>query len=88
MTIGFPNRSRSYDAEHRCIRFWGHDSTMEVTFQLDQGALLKLMPATGAAESALLAAFDKARDRIIEVAMRAYLPRQQSRFYILSAADF
>jgi hypothetical protein len=59
-----------------------------VTFLLDLEALLKLMPATGAAEAAILAAFDKAWDRIVEVAMRTYMPRQQSRFYVLSAGDF
>ena len=24
MTLGFPNPSRSFDAEHRRIRFWSH----------------------------------------------------------------
>ena len=88
MTLGFPNRSRSYDPEHRRIRFWGHDASLEVTFLLDQDALLKLAPATGAAESAILAAFDKARERILEVAGRIYTPRQRRSFYVLSAADF
>jgi hypothetical protein len=88
MTLGFPNRSRSYDAEHRRIRFWGHDAALEVTFLLDQDALPKLMPATGAAEAAILSAFDRARDRIMEVALRVYTTRQRQSFYILSAADF
>jgi hypothetical protein len=25
MAISFPNRSRSYDATRRAVRFWGHD---------------------------------------------------------------
>jgi hypothetical protein len=88
MTLGFPNQSRSYDSEHRRIRFWGHDAALEVTFLLDQDALLKLMPATGPAEAAILAAFDKARGRILEAAARVYTPRQRRSFYVLSAADF
>ncbi len=88
MTLGFPNRSRSYDPEHRRIRFWGHDASREVTFLLDQDALMKIMPATDAAETSILAAFDRARDRIFEVAGRVYTPRQRQSFYVLSAADF
>lgn len=88
MGLGFPNPSRSFDPEHRRIRFWGHDAALEVMFLLDQDALLKLVPATSTAESALLAAFDKARDRILEVAGRLYVPRQRRSFYLLSAADF
>lgn len=88
MTLGFPNPSRSYDPEHRRIRFWGHDGSQEVSFLLDQDALLKLMPATGSAEAAILAAFDTARDRILEAAGRAYTPRQRQSFYVLSTANF
>lgn len=88
MTIGFPNRSRSYDADHGRIRFWGHDRTVEVTFLLDRSALLKLVPSAEGTEASLLAAFDKARERVLEAAMRVYLPRQNERFYVLSDKDF
>jgi hypothetical protein len=88
MTIGFPNRSRSYDADHDRIRFWGHDRTVEVTFLLDRSALQKLVPSAESSESSLLAAFDRVRDRILDAAMRAYLPRQNERFYVLSEKDF
>jgi hypothetical protein len=88
MTLAFPNRSRSYDPEHRRIRFWGHDASVEVTFLIDQDALLKLAPATGSAEAAILSAFDKVRERILEAAARIYAPKQRRSFYVLSAADF
>ncbi|MGC2824133.1 MAG: DUF1488 family protein, partial [Pseudolabrys sp.] len=29
MAITFPNRSRSYDATRRAVRFWGYDRSME-----------------------------------------------------------
>lgn len=88
MTLSFPNRSRSYDPEGRRIRFWGYDSAFEVPFFLEEGALFKLHPRTTNAEAAILAAFDAARDRIIEAAARIYAPRQRRSFYVLSEADF
>jgi Protein of unknown function (DUF1488) len=32
MALNFPNRSRSYDATRRAVRFWGHDGPMEAAF--------------------------------------------------------
>ena len=88
MTLSFPNRSRSYDAEGRRVRFWGYDSAFEVPFFLEQDALVKLGPSTQDVEAAILAAFYMARDRIIEAAGRVYAPRQRRSHYVLSAADF
>lgn len=88
MALGFPNRSRSYDAEHRRVRFWGHDSAIEVHFLLEQDALIKLVPSTEGAEAAILAAFDAMRDRVLDVARRVYTRRDRQNFYVLSAADF
>jgi len=88
MALNFPHPSRSYDADRHRIRFWGHDDAMEVSFFLDESALFKLYPRTTNAEAGILAAFDTARDRILEVASKVYAPRQRRSFYVLAAADF
>jgi hypothetical protein len=88
MSIGFPNPSRSYDADHHRVRFWGHDDALEVSFFVEETALFKIAPKTPNAESSILAAFDAARDRIMAVAAKVYSPAQRRRFYVLAAADF
>ena len=88
MSLSFPNLSRSYDASRRRIRFWGHDSAVEVPFFLDENAIFVLFPATKNNEAGILAAFDAARDRIFAVAARVYAPGQHRSFYNLSGSDF
>ena len=88
MTLSFPNRSRSYDAEAHRVRFWGYDRAFEVPFFVDETALFKLRPQTERIEAAILAAFDATRERIIEVAARMYQPRQRGTHYFLAATDF
>ena len=88
MALNFPNVSRSYDAPGNRIRFWGYDGALEVPFFLEVSALLRLYPETPNVESRILAAFDAAKDRIIEAAGRVYSPRRRGTFYVLAAADF
>ena len=85
--LGFPNQSRSYQATTDRISFWGHDGASEVAFFLGADALFRLYPRTGRGEAAILAAFDAARERIHEVAGRAYAGSQR-RFYVLGADSF
>jgi len=59
-----------------------------IAFFLDDGAIFKLAPRTPDAESGILSAFDAARDRIMEVAAKAYAHSRTQRFYLLAAADF
>lgn len=86
MTLNFPNSSRVYDETRRCIRFWGHDSAMEISFQIDEDALQRIGPAQQG-ETAMLRVFDRNRDRIERAAQTAYSRRRQS-YHRLSAADF
>jgi hypothetical protein len=72
MSLNFPNPSRSYDPDRRRIRFWGHDSAIEVPFFLEENAIFVLYPKTKKTEAGILAAFDKARERILAVAARVY----------------
>lgn len=86
MTLNFPNISRVYDETRRCIRFWGHDSAMEISFQIDEDALLRINPAQQG-ETAMLRVFDMNRVRIQNAAQNAYSRRRQN-YHRLSAADF
>ncbi len=89
MTLDFPNECRSYDAKAGLIRFWGYDTVMEVSFFLEVGALSKLNPQMPHEESAYLAVFDAALDRIHKTASKAYSrSRTRQDAYLLAAADF
>jgi Protein of unknown function (DUF1488) len=88
MSISFPNPSRSYDANRRRIRFWGHDGAIEVPFFLEEKAIFALYPKTKNSEADILEAFDLARERIFNVAAKAYAPGQGRGFYTLNAYQF
>jgi len=87
MTLNFPNESRSFDARRNLIRFWGHDSALEISFFVQVDALYKLNPQMRNLEAGFLEAFDAVRDRIHEVARKVYT-RARKDAYILVAADF
>src|ERR1700746_4183467 len=86
MTLNFPNASRHYNPTQRYVCFWGHDSTFEVSFHLDEEALCKMSPYVDRNEASLLHVFDVNRVRIQEAASVAYSRRQQN-YYRLSASD-
>ena len=85
--IEFPNRSRSYDQTRRAVRFWGHDSAMEATFFIDEGALRRIQPDARPDESGFLSAFDCNRDAICAAAAKVYV-RGSRGSYDLVAANF
>jgi hypothetical protein len=87
MTLNFPNMSRSYDARRNLIRFWGHDSALEISFFVEVKALLKLNPQTRSVEAGYLEAFDAVRDQIHKTARKVYT-RGCKDAYLLAAADF
>jgi len=87
MALTFPNLSRSYDADRRRVRFWGHDNAIEVQFFLDENALFRLDPKTKNVEAGMLQTFDAWRERIHEVAGKAYAFNRRA-FYTLAATDF
>jgi hypothetical protein len=84
MTLQFPNANRHYNADRRCIQFRGVDSVFEVKFDLDEAVL---HPAEGDGETALLAAFDRDREKVLRVA-RARYKSKPGNFFQLSATDF
>ncbi len=86
MTINFPNHSRSYDATHGVVRFWGHDRSMESAFFLTAEALQKLQPDLQFEEDDVLRAFDSNRERIYAIAAKVYA-RGRRGAYDVTAAD-
>jgi Protein of unknown function (DUF1488) len=88
MALHFPNASRNYDATRHCVRFWGHDSTTEVSFYLEEDALFKISPYSDRDEASMLHVFDVNLARIQEAASVAYgrSPQRQS-YHRLSASD-
>ncbi|WP_245321934.1 DUF1488 domain-containing protein [Bradyrhizobium sp. LTSPM299] len=85
--IEFPNHSRSYDQTRRAVRFWGHDSAIEASFFIDEGALKRIQPDARPDESGFLNAFDSNRDAICAAAARIYV-RGSRGSYNLVAANF
>jgi hypothetical protein len=83
MALTFPNRSRSYDAAGRRIRFVGYDGMFEVAFYVETGAIAKAVLD----ESGYLEAFDSARTAIQDVAREAYANGRKN-MYVLKTADF
>lgn len=90
MTVSFPNESRSFDEKKGCIRFWGYDGPMEISFFVDSEALQMLHPVSTGAEAEFLAAFDTERDRIHTAAAAVYARDKKKRSYVcqLTAEDF
>jgi hypothetical protein len=85
--IEFPNQSRSYDRTRHAVRFWGHDSAIEASFFIDEGALRRIQPDARPDESGFLSAFDSNRARICAVAAKVYI-RGTKGSYDLIAANF
>ena len=88
MTLTFPNASRSFEARHHGVLFWGHDGTLEVSFLIDVAAVARLAPETGNGEAEVLAAFDSARERIHRVALHTYVTSSRRSLYLLHPEDF
>ena len=87
MALSFPNRSRSFDATRRAVRFWGYDSAMESSFFVTEDALKRVQPDMRFDETGLLSAFDAHRDLIYATAAKVYA-RGRKGSYNLMTADF
>ena len=82
MALNFPNPSRSYDASRHCVCFWGYDNAREIAFAINDSVISSLGPETGQDESAVLAAFDRHRERILSLARNVYMGGPQNRYTI------
>ena len=86
MAINFPNRSRSYDATRRAVRFWGYDRSMESSFFIMEDALRQMQPDLQSDAIDILHAFDVNRERIYSIAAKVYA-RGRRGTYDLNAGD-
>jgi hypothetical protein len=87
MVLSFPNKSRAFDATRRAVRFWGHDSAMEVAFFITEDALKRVEPQMRFDEAGLLRAFNSHRDLICATAAKVYKRRRKGS-YDLVGSDF
>jgi hypothetical protein len=87
LTLSFPNHSRAYDATRRAVRFWGHDTALELSFFVTADALMKVQPGASPDEAGLLRAFDVNRDLICAAAAKVYA-RGPRGSYELTLPDF
>lgn len=87
MALNFPNLSRSYDAHHRNVRFWGYDGAFEISFIVEQSALARFSQGLTEGEVATLNAFDRYREKILAAARRVYRGRATNT-YSLTSSDF
>jgi hypothetical protein len=87
MALSFPNRSRSYDATRRAVRFWGHDSVIEYAFLITEEALKRVQPVPPLDEAGLLTVFDANRELIYAAAAKVYA-KERKGSYALDATDF
>jgi hypothetical protein len=85
MALAFPNSSRSYDPDHKCIRFVGYDGMFQVFFSITVAAISeKRFDADG--EEMYLKLFDSARAAIYGFAMKTYA-RTKKNSYSFGVAD-
>ncbi|KDP84820.1 DUF1488 domain-containing protein [Cupriavidus basilensis] len=82
MALNFPNPSRSYDPSRHCVCFWGYDNSREIAFEVDRAVLSTLSPELRPDEPAVLDAFDRHRDHILELARGLYSRSRQNRYQI------
>ena len=87
MTLSFPNDSRFFDGTRRAVRFWGHDSSMEATFFVTEGALRGIQPDMRLDEAGMLRIFDANRSRIYAAAAKVYA-RGRKGSYDVERSDF
>lgn len=87
MALNFPNRSRSYDATRRAVRFWGYESAMESSFFVAEDALKRIQPDMEFDDAGALHAFDANRQLIYATAARVYA-RGRKGSYNLMSDDF
>ena len=85
--IDFPNHSRSYDKTRRAVRFWGHDSAIEASFYVHEGALRRMNSELSSDETGFLNVFDLNRELICAAAAKMYV-RGSRGSYDLVAKDF
>ena len=86
MALNFPNPVRTFEPGRACVSFWGSDSALEISFQIEIDALRKLGAGAGDGESQMLSVFDQNRAAILKAATNAY-GRRRSTYHRITAAE-
>ena len=84
MPLIFPNRSRTFDEDRQGVLFTAYDGMFEVPILVEMAALQT--DTTPITQEDCLAAFDAARTRIHQAAIRIYRGRQNA-IYRIGLAD-
>ena len=90
MALSFPNPSRNYDESVHGVRFWGYDQTFEITFFIEDGALMKIDANAKEDEAGSLETFDVNINRIRKLAGKIYSRRQKASYifsFTMSVSD-
>lgn len=87
MTLSFPNKARSYDENHRRVRFTGYDGMFEVKCFVTVDVLARGLALRTSGERDYLEAFDKMRAIILDAAKRAYNSNPQDAV-VLDVSNF
>jgi hypothetical protein len=90
MALSFPNPSRNYDESVHGVRFWGYDQTFEITFFIEDGALLKINSNTKVDEVGFLETFDVNLNLIRKLAGKIYSRRRKASYifsFTMSVSD-
>ena len=90
MALSFPNPSRDYDESVHGVRFWGYDQTFEISFLIEDGALMKIDANAKADEVGFLETFDVNLNRIRKLAGNIYSRRRKASYiysFTMSVSD-
>ena len=87
LALNFPNQSRSLDAAHGCVSFWGYASTIEVSFQIGVDVLHQMAPSGVGTNEGVLETFDR-NCTVIEKAAGTAYSREHATFCRLNKSDF
>ncbi len=87
MLLNFLNYIRAYITGKNCVRFWGHDHTIEVTCEVGTEVLKLIHPEMENSEMAILKAFDTHHLMIKRIGNKNYT-QQKKTFIQIKREDF
>jgi hypothetical protein len=66
------------------VRFWGSDSAIELSFSINEDALIKIQPGIGLDELGFLSAFDANWNLICAAAAKILCSRQKGSYDLVA----
>lgn len=68
----FLNQMRAYNETKHCVTFWGFDASFEISFDLPDDELQKMCTHARGDQTSVLCAFDKNREAVERLAIKAH----------------